>query len=125
MLNDSNKNEPEDSLGERIFKLRQATGYSIEELSRQLGVRAKTLRNWETDRSEPRMNKLVSLAGILGVAPTYLIARKGYAGQTGIAKEPRENRILNTLKTELANLEQNQKEMLAKIKHLKKQVNKL
>lgn len=31
------------------------------------------MHNWECDRAEPRPSKLVTLAGVLGVSPAWLI----------------------------------------------------
>ena len=38
---------------------------------------AKTLHNWETDRSEPRANKLPLLAGVLSIPPLWLLNGEG------------------------------------------------
>ncbi|MEK9850411.1 MAG: helix-turn-helix transcriptional regulator, partial [Candidatus Puniceispirillum sp.] len=62
------QNDEEDStLGGRISQAREASGMSVAEVVKQLGVRANTYEAWESDRSEPRANKLVALAGILNV----------------------------------------------------------
>ena len=45
----------------------------------RLGVRKATYLAWEADRSEPRANKLVALAGILNVSPTYILSGLGQA----------------------------------------------
>ncbi|MEK9911568.1 MAG: helix-turn-helix transcriptional regulator [Candidatus Puniceispirillum sp.] len=72
------QNDEEDStLGGRISQAREASGMSVAEVVKQLGVRAKTYEAWESDRSEPRANKLVALAGILNVSPPYLLGGLG------------------------------------------------
>jgi phage repressor protein C with HTH and peptisase S24 domain len=38
------------------------------------------VHNWETDRSAPRSNRLLTLAGMLNVSPTWLL--------TGIGESP-------------------------------------
>lgn len=38
------------------------------------------MHNWETDRSAPRSNRLLTLAGMLNVSPTWLL--------TGIGESP-------------------------------------
>jgi len=72
------QNDEEDStLGGRISQAREASGMSVAEVVKQLGVRANTYEAWESDRSEPRANKLVALAGILNVSPPFLLGGLG------------------------------------------------
>lgn len=66
-----------DTLGGRIAHARDMAGKSIDEASAQVGVTADTFSEWENDRSEPRSNKLTTLAGILGVTPIWLISGAG------------------------------------------------
>jgi transcriptional regulator with XRE-family HTH domain len=75
----------EDTLGGRIFHAREAAGLTTKELAERLGVAAKTVANWESDRAEPRSNKLSMLAGLLGVSPTWLLAGRGAAPREGAA----------------------------------------
>ncbi|MDH3757970.1 MAG: helix-turn-helix domain-containing protein, partial [Gammaproteobacteria bacterium] len=44
-----------------------------------LGIKTETLHDWETDRSEPRSNRLLTLAGVLNVSPTWLLTGAGEA----------------------------------------------
>jgi transcriptional regulator with XRE-family HTH domain len=67
------------TLGERICKARDATGLSTAQLARRMGIKTSTLHGWESDRSEPRSNKLVLLAGVLNVSPTWLLVGRGTA----------------------------------------------
>ena len=69
----------DDTLGGRIVSAREAAGLSTAQLARRLGVKSATLQNWETDRSEPRSNKLFMLAGLLNVSPTWLMNGLGEA----------------------------------------------
>ena len=69
-----------DTLGERIAYARERTGLSTAQLARRLGVKSRTLANWERDETEPRANRLVMLAQLLGVAPAWLFeGQKDYA----------------------------------------------
>lgn len=63
----------ETGLGQRIVEARHAKGMSQAALARNLGVKTSTLAAWEHNRSEPRSNRLVMLAGILGVSPSWLL----------------------------------------------------
>ncbi len=65
------------TLGERICKARDASSLSTAQLARRLGIKTSTLQSWESDRSEPRSNKLVLLAGVLNVSPTWLLVGRG------------------------------------------------
>lgn len=78
-------NSSDYTLGERICKARDATGFSTAQLARRLGIKTATLHSWEADRSEPRSNKLVLLAGVLNVSPTWLLVGRG---TPPIAEEP-------------------------------------
>ena len=72
--------EEEMTLGGRLYASRQNAGMSLKLAARLLGVKASTLKSWENDRSEPRVNKLVALAGLLGVSPTHFLAEEGHDG---------------------------------------------
>ena len=61
------------TLGGRITLARESINLTDAQLSRRLGVMLKTVRNWETDRSEPRGNKLATLSGVLGVSLQWLV----------------------------------------------------
>ncbi|WP_374729269.1 helix-turn-helix domain-containing protein [Roseitalea porphyridii] len=75
----------DDTLGGRIVSAREAAGLTTAQLARRLGVKSATLQNWETDRAEPRSNKLFMLAGLLNVSPTWLINGLGAAPSDEIA----------------------------------------
>ncbi len=59
----------ESTLGGRLYAARQKAGMSLYMAANLLGVKPGTLKSWENDRSEPRVNKLNALAGLLGSAP--------------------------------------------------------
>src|SRR6056297_286076 len=65
------------TFGDRMTGAREASGLSQPELAKRLGVKVKTIRAWENDQSEPRANKLGTLAGILGVSMMWLLAGQG------------------------------------------------
>ena len=73
------------TMGGRIAMAREAGGFTQAQLASQLGVMVKTLKNWETDRSEPRGNKFVFLAGLLGVPVMWLMTGEDSAEETGAA----------------------------------------
>lgn len=61
------------TLGGRIQTAREARGLSISQLARRSGVLTKTLRSWELDSAEPRVNKLQLVAGVLRVPMMWLL----------------------------------------------------
>ncbi|MCB1439915.1 MAG: helix-turn-helix domain-containing protein [Nitratireductor sp.] len=68
-----------DTLGSRIVRAREAVGLTTMDLSKRIGVKKQTMEAWERDRSEPRANQAMNLAGILGVTPTWLLSGLGNA----------------------------------------------
>ena len=68
-----------DTLGGRLWRAREAKGLSESSLAKAIGVRRETLRAWESDRSEPRANRLVTISGVLDVSPTWLLHGLGDA----------------------------------------------
>lgn len=66
-----------DTLGGRIVYAREAQNLTTSQLARRLGIKTDTLQDWETDRSEPRSNRLLTLAGMLNVSPTWLLTGSG------------------------------------------------
>lgn len=71
-----------DTLGGRITRARDLAGLSVEEAASHVGVTTDTMSEWETDRSEPRANKVMTLAGVFGVSPAWLISGAGDAPQS-------------------------------------------
>jgi transcriptional regulator with XRE-family HTH domain len=79
-----------DTLGGRIVYAREAQELTTSQLARRLGIKTETLHDWETDRSEPRSNRLLTLAGVLNVSPTWLLTGAGEApidALTGLLRE--------------------------------------
>ena len=100
--------EPESTLGERICNARQAAGLTLNLASHLAGVKASTLRDWERDRSEPRVNKLVALAGIFGVSPTHLLAEEGNSNNPVVVTKGRHEKVIALCKAEMADIEKQQ-----------------
>lgn len=76
-------NSPDsDTLGGRISRAREGLGLSTAQLARRLGVKTNTVQAWETDRSEPRANRIIMLAGMIGVSPAWLLTGIGDAPET-------------------------------------------
>jgi len=115
--------DEEMTLGGRILHSRTQAGMSLQMLANLAGVKASTLKAWETDRSEPRVNKLVAMSGILGVSPTYFIAEEGNAGKGVSSTRGRQDKIISLLAEEIGQLNEDQKainQRLRKINNLMK-----
>ncbi len=74
-----------DTIGGRLTSAREAQSLSVSQLARRLGVKTKTMSDWETDRSEPRANRLVMLAGLLGVSPAWILTGRGEGPTSGFS----------------------------------------
>ena len=86
------------TLAERIVEARKATGLTTAQLAHRLGVRTSTLAAWESGKGEPRTNRLMMLAGLLSVSPTWLLCGRGTAPhETGDAN-------VDSLKSSLSEL---------------------
>ena len=109
------------TLGGRLFQARETAGMTVSQVIHRLGVRKATYLAWEADRSEPRANKLVALAGILNVSPTYLLSGLGRA----TPQATKHKLVIDELRLEIEQLEQTLKaanKMLSRIKSLAKRV---
>ena len=67
------------TFGDRVAGAREQGGMTQEEMAKRLGVKIKTLKDWEDDLSEPRANKLSMMAGLLNVSLRWLITGEGEA----------------------------------------------
>ena len=77
-LDDNAKSEDRgDTLGGRIVTAREAQSLSTAQLARRMGISTATMHDWEADRAEPRSNRLITLAGVLNVSPSWLLTGLG------------------------------------------------
>lgn len=60
-------------LGQRIYELRTAYGWSQVELAKRLGVAKQTASNWENDNIQPSIDMLVRLSKLFNVTTDYLL----------------------------------------------------
>ena len=70
------------TMGSRIEQARHAQGLSVRQVASRLGMKPATIENWERDRSEPRSNKLLTLAGVLNVPVAWLLEGEGETGRS-------------------------------------------
>ena len=117
--------EEEMTLGGRLYSSRQNAGMSLNLASRLLGVKASTLKSWESDRSEPRVNKLVALAGLLGVSPTHFLAEEGHDGEDEIALKGPRGKLVEMLKEEMSCAHEQQKHLNERLRKIDDLIQKL
>jgi transcriptional regulator with XRE-family HTH domain len=77
-----------DTFGGRLSRIRDAQGMSTAALARRVGVRQKTIEQWESDRSEPGVERLALLAGVLNVNLVWLLHGVGDAPTDEIGPDP-------------------------------------
>ena len=113
------------TLGGRLYASRRNAGMSLKLAASLLGVRSSTLKSWENDRSEPRVNKLVALAGLLGVSPTHFLAEEGHDGVDGSAIKGRRGKLVEMLKEEMSCVREQQKQLNKRLRKLDAVIQKL
>lgn len=57
----------------RIREAREALEWTQADLAHRLGVTEDTIRGWEAAEREPRSNRLVTMAGVLGISAHWLL----------------------------------------------------
>ncbi len=62
-----------ETLGERIRRLRQTKGYTLEVLAARAGVTNVSIHHWEAGSRSPLADKLQAMARALGVSVDYLL----------------------------------------------------
>ena len=77
LTEDKEHSGSEDTLGGRIVYAREAQDLTTSQLARRMGIKTETLQEGETDRAERRSNRLLTLAGMLNVSPTWLLTGAG------------------------------------------------
>ena len=117
--------EEEMTLGGRLYTSRQNAGMSLQLVASLLGVKTSTLKSWESDRSEPRVNKLVALAGLLGVSPIHFLAEEGHDGVDVSAMKGRSGKLVEMLKEEISYARENQKQLNQRIRNIDALIQKL
>ncbi|MDD4006214.1 MAG: helix-turn-helix transcriptional regulator, partial [Bacilli bacterium] len=63
----------EESLGQRIARLRRNKGHTQEELGDKVGVSSQAVSKWETDSSVPDVMLLVKIANLFDISVDELL----------------------------------------------------
>lgn len=64
------------TLGEKIYKLRTAHGMSQEAFGDMLGVSRQSVSKWETDQSQPELDKIIAISEMFTVSTDYLLKER-------------------------------------------------
>lgn len=107
------------TFGDRLTLAREAAGLDQEGLAEKLGIKLKTLRNWEDNRAEPRANRLHMLAGLLNVSIIWLMNGKGE--QPEIASDATQ-RVVRDCLAELQALEAEQRQLAERVHHVERRL---
>ncbi len=113
------------ALGGRLYVSRRNAGMSLNLAASLLGVKSSTLKSWENDRSEPRVNKLVALAGLLGVSPTHFLAEEGHDGVDGFTVKGGRGKLVQILKEEMSHVREQQKQLNKRLRKINAIIQKL
>ncbi|SEK50889.1 helix-turn-helix domain-containing protein [Roseovarius nanhaiticus] len=65
------------TFGDRLAGAREMAGMTQAQLAKRLGVKKKTLEEWENDVRGPRAMRLSMLAGLLNVSLLWLLTGEG------------------------------------------------
>jgi transcriptional regulator with XRE-family HTH domain len=90
------KTDDFDTLGGRLSRAREAKNASLAQISELVGVEAKTLKAWESDRTVPRSNRLTMLAGALGISVSWLLYGRGASPMEEADSNPNSNNVEST-----------------------------
>lgn len=113
-------NPDNDTLGGRLSRARDAAGLTTAQLARRLGVKSSTIQAWESDRSQPRANRLPTLAGMLGVSLSWLLHGVGTAPRDEAGSE-----LAQSLSLQLSRLKRLQQETTDILGQLQKDLDRL
>ncbi len=65
------------TFGDRVAGAREQARMTQGQLAKRLGVRKKTIEEWENDHAEPRASHLSMMAGMLNVSLSWLLTGEG------------------------------------------------
>jgi transcriptional regulator with XRE-family HTH domain len=62
-----------DTIGGRLSRARDASGFDIRDLAWRLGVGTTSINDWESDRSQPDARSLTKISGLLNVSLSWIL----------------------------------------------------
>ena len=61
-------------VGQRLRNARTVVGLSQEVFAKRIGVTARSVANWETERTSPTLRDLFRLCEVFGFEPVYFVS---------------------------------------------------
>lgn len=113
------------TFGDRVAAARRAAGLTQENLSRKLGIKLKTLRDWEDDISEPRANKLQMMAGVLNVSLVWLLTGEGDGVDAALDSHDPDRPLRLELRDEVRRIQADLNTMLARLTRLEARLSEI
>lgn len=92
------------TFGARVLAARTTLSMDRERLATKLGVTAKTIAAWETDRSLPRSNKTQMLAAMLNVSLRWLLSGRSELASEGITQPPGDDEAGESIRSILSEM---------------------
>lgn len=102
----------------RIRQSREALEWSVEDLAHRLGVTVDTVEAWEEGVRDPRSNRIVMLAGVLGVSAHWLLD-----GSDEFAPSPEGENVGTAARAQLESIRMKIRELEALVNDLESQLN--
>lgn len=78
------------TLGEKIYRLRSERGLSQEAFGDMLGVSRQSVSKWETDQSQPELEKIVAISDLFGTSTDYLLKENMEIPEPGFVEKEAE-----------------------------------
>lgn len=109
------------TFGDRVAAAREQAGMTQSQLAKRMGIKLKTLKDWEQDLSEPRANRLSMMAGLLNVSIMWLLNGEG----EGVSNPEEDSAItpeINDILVEIREMKATMKGQAEKLGRLEKKL---
>ena len=112
------------TFGDRLCAARDAAGLTQKVLANKIGVKVKTIQDWESDSVEPRANKLQMVSAFLNVSMVWLMSGLGSGiSPPGYLENSTENELREVL-SELRSIRSVGERLLKRVVLLDKKIAK-
>mgnify|MGYP001113103084 FL=1 len=78
-------------IGQRIRECRSAKKLTLQQIGDHFGINRASVSDWENDKTRPDLDRIVSLARLLGTSVDYLLAGRSTPGSWPFQSIPYEN----------------------------------
>ena len=112
------------TFGDRLFAARDAAGLTQRVLANKMGVKLKTIQDWEADRVEPRANELQMVSAVLNVSMVWIMSGLGNGITPPVYSELLAENELNDVLNELRSIRAIGEKLLNRVVLLDKKLSK-